>query len=71
MMAQTFILTVAFLLFEAKSLVDYAIGFFSLIGAIDCIILYSISIWQLVNTLKFIGTVEEFIEKSKSSLASK
>lgn len=57
--------TVAFLVFDAKSLFDYGFGFFTVITAINFNIMYLIFIWEFENTYKFIGNCERFIEKSK------
>lgn len=60
--------TVAFLLFEAKSMFDYGFVFFSLISTIDSIAFYLIFIWQSQNTFKFIEHCEGFIKKSKRAV---
>lgn len=57
--------TVAFLIIEANSMFDYGFGFYSIICMINGIVIYLLFNWQYENTLKFIGTCEEFIAKSK------
>lgn len=63
--AQIMFTSAAFSVFEAKSMIDYGFGFYMLISIINIIVIYLVFIWQSQNTLKFIETCEEFIEKSK------
>lgn len=57
--------TVAFLLFDAKSMFDYGLALFIFISTICGIAIYVIFVWQSKNTLKFIENCESFIEKSE------
>lgn len=57
--------TVAYLVFDAKSMLDYGFGFFSLIYSINFNVMYLIFIWEFENTTKFIARCEEFIAKSE------
>lgn len=64
-LTQYLISTAAYLIFEAKSMIEYAISFLFLIFVIDSVILYVIHIGQIENILKFIGNCEQFIKSSK------
>lgn len=55
----------AFLAFEAESMFSYGLAFYVLIAMINGIVIYLSFIFQIENTLKYIGTCEEFIAKSK------
>lgn len=55
----------AYLVFEAKSLFDYGIGFFAIICSIAGILICALFVSQQQNFSKFIKICEEFIEKSK------
>lgn len=63
--ASEFIFTsVAFLVFEAKSMFDYGFGIFALLVVLNSTIIYFLFIWKLEMTLKFVQNCEGFIEKS-------
>lgn len=55
---------IAFLVFEAKFMLDYGNAFYALISMANSISIYSIFIWQSENTLKFIENCNGFIETS-------
>lgn len=63
--AQFRITTFGYLPFEASTMFEYGFGFFALVGSINCLVIYSIFIWQSENTLKFIESCEGFIRKSE------
>lgn len=63
--AQYMIVTIAFLVFEAKSMFDFAIGIFITICMLNTIVIYSSFLWQCENLFKLIANFERFIEKSK------
>lgn len=63
--AQFMFTTVAFLVFDTKSMFDVGFGFFMLICMVNAIVIYLIFIWQAENSLKFIANCEGFIKKSK------
>lgn len=63
--AQLLVSVIAFLLFDAKLMIDSALGILTVIITIECSILHSISLWESENTLKYIKTCEGFIEKRK------
>lgn len=60
--------TIAFLLFEAKSMFDYGLVFYLLVSLINDSATYLILIWQSKNTLKFIENCVGFIEKSECGI---
>lgn len=64
-LAQFLVSIGAFLFFEAELMVDIGLGIFIVIASIDGIILFTIQIWQIKNSLKYIETCEEFIERRK------
>lgn len=57
--------TIAHSVFLAKEWFDYGMGFFIAISTGNSVVVYLLFIWQQENTLTFIKTCEEFIEKSK------
>lgn len=56
---------VAFLVFEANSIIDYAFGFIPLCSAFVGFLIYILFMWQLENTFKFFENCEKFIEKRR------
>lgn len=65
LMAQQWLTTATFSVFDANSMIEYGFSFYIIIDVADAIAIYSIFIWQSVNTLKFIHNCEEFVEMSK------
>lgn len=55
--------SVAFLVYDAKSMGEYGIVFFTLLAVIEATVGYFITIWELEDILKFIENCEKFIEK--------
>lgn len=64
-LTQFFISTVAYLMFEANSMFDYGMAFFTCTATVFAFISYLILFWQIENILKYIESCERFIEKSK------
>lgn len=64
--AQLMLTMIAFLAFEAESIIDYGFTFWAITCLINGCGNYSIFIWQSENTLKFIEDCEAFIEKVSS-----
>lgn len=65
--AQLMLTMIAFLAFEAESIIDYGFTFWAITCLNNGCGNYSIFIWQSENTLKFIEDCEAFIEKSEFS----
>lgn len=65
-LAQFFLSSVGFLLFEAKFLFDYGLGIFIVLIVLDGVILHLIPIWESNNMFKYIENCEKFIEKRES-----
>lgn len=63
--AQFFVSSTAFLLFDAKSILDYGISVSALLVEISVTVYMLILIYQMEKTLKFIENCEQFLEKSK------
>lgn len=55
---------IAFLVFEANSIFDFAFAFIALVSIAYSILTYLLFIWQAENTVQFIENCEKFIEKS-------
>lgn len=64
-LAQSVLSTLAFLLSEAKSVVDFGTALFFLSTLVLAMALYLILIWKMENISKFIENCEAFIETSK------
>lgn len=64
--SQFFVTTVAFGVFEATTMHDYGITFFTIICIIYVIFSYMIPFWQMEEILQFIENCEKFIGKSKN-----
>lgn len=62
--AENTVTTIAFIVFDAKSIIDYGIAFFVMSTTINITIIHSLFTWQVENTLKFFENCEEFIEMS-------
>lgn len=63
--AQFFISSVAYLLFETSSIVDYGMVFFTCASINLSITIYLLLFWQTTDILNYIENCERFIEKSK------
>lgn len=64
-LGQLFVTSVAYLILDANSMLEYGRAFFSSITVLTSIILHSIMTWQMENILNYIGNCEQFIEKSE------
>lgn len=53
------------IIFEAELMFDFGLSTFQIICSVNGIVVYSLFLWQLENTLQFIENCEKFIEKSK------
>lgn len=62
---QLLVTSIAFLMLEAQSMLDYGFGFFLTLCVINTIVIYVLFIWQFGNTLEFINNCEELIQTSK------
>lgn len=58
----------AFLVYDAKSMVEYGIIFLMLITIILTLVVYFITIWRMKDILKFTENCETFIERSKPNV---
>lgn len=58
--------SLAFLLYDAKSMVEYGIIFFTLLSAKFALVVYFMFIFKAEDNLKFTAICEKFIEKSES-----
>lgn len=63
-LAQYGLTVVAYSVFDAKMMVDYAFGFIALVSIVNSILIYLLFIWQQEYTVKFIENCDRFIEKS-------
>lgn len=63
--AQFMLTTVAFLVLDGDSMIEYGLGFFVLLSVASTTAIYLLFIWQMQHTLQFIGNCEGFIEKSE------
>lgn len=63
--AQYFITTAAYLLFEANSMIEYGMTFFTCTTVITVIALYTILLGRMQNILNYIENCDRFIEKSE------
>lgn len=63
--AQLILTTTAFLVFEAKSMLEFGFTFYMLITEINCVVIYTIFVWQSKNTSKLIENCEVLVEKSE------
>lgn len=63
----TFSALVAFLLFEAQTVDQYASAFHGAISELCQMIHFHISAWQMSNVLKLIANFEGFIEKRRQT----
>lgn len=57
--------TGAFFVFDAKSMLEFGISFFTVTLAILEMFTYLAIVWQMKNTWRYIEKCERFIEKSK------
>lgn len=64
-LVQFFISTVAYLLFEANSIIEYGMVFYTCTTALFSFVVYLVLHWQMKNTLNFIESCDRFIEKSE------
>lgn len=64
-LAQFLFSTTAFLLFDANSMMEYGMEFFTCITLIATMILYLTLVWQMGNILNYIENCEQFIGKSE------
>lgn len=56
---------IAFMLFEAKSMLEYGTTFFAIANVLEVVIFHTIFSWEIRNCLKFIKNCEQFIKMSK------
>lgn len=63
--AQFFISSIAFLMFEANSMIEFGMASFMSATVLLCSVLYLVLFWEMKNILDFIGNCERFIEKSE------
>lgn len=66
--AQFFVTSVGFFLFDAKSLLEYGMSFYDIVASILAMAFLLINVWQMRNIFKFIENCERFIEESKYCL---
>lgn len=64
-LAQFFISSAAYLLFEANSMIEYGMVFFTCLTVIVALIQYLIFLWEMKNILNFIKNCERFAAKSE------
>lgn len=64
-LAQSFIVSFAFLIFKADNIVDIGIPFFTVNSGLCCITYYLVNMWKIPKILKLIEGFENFIEKSE------
>lgn len=58
--------SLAFMVYDAKSMVEYGMTLFTMITITLALVIYLITIWQIEEILKFVETCESFINKRKS-----
>lgn len=68
---QMFLSSLAYFLYEAKSIGEYADTFFMIFTTVVCVIFFSIGILKMSRIHKLIGEFEEFINKSEFETCSK
>lgn len=61
---EMFTSSLAYFLFEAKSIGEFADSFFMVLSSCVCAVYFSISIFKIAHILELIGGFEQFIEKS-------
>lgn len=61
----------AFLLFKAHSIVEHADSFYLFSTGITCVIIISLSMWQISNIFQLIAKIDRFIVKSELNLQKK
>lgn len=66
--AQYAMATVAFIVYDAKSVVELGIALVQLNNTIISMLVYFIINWKMDDILKFCESCERFIEKSKQNL---
>lgn len=64
-LVQMFISSLAYFLYEAKSIGEYADSFFMVFTNVVCVVFFSISIFKMSSIHMLIGEFEQFIEKSE------
>lgn len=64
-LANNFISTAGYLIFEANSMHEYGMVFFNCTTELFCCMLFTILFWQMKNILNHIEKCERFIEKSE------
>lgn len=57
--------SIAFILFEAKSKLEFSMTTFSIHTITTVLVMYLLTVWQIGNILKLTDNCEKFIEKSK------
>lgn len=67
---QMFLSSLAYLLFEAKSIGKLADSFYMILTSLACAIFFSICIWKIANILQLIREFEQFIGKSKFKISN-
>lgn len=68
---QMFTSSLAYFLFEAKLIGEFADSFFMVSSTLNCAFYFLISIFKISNILTLIGEFEQFIEKSKFKTLSR
>lgn len=63
-LTQMLMLSLEFLLFEAKSTIEFGISFYSTITELGCLFNFLMITWKMPKILDLIGKLENFIEKS-------
>lgn len=61
----TFFSTIAYFLFQARSLLDYGNSFYGSTSDLYTLADFLIAFWKMPTILKFIALCEKFIEQSK------
>lgn len=64
-LAQFFITSASYVLFEAKTMIEYGMVFFTCATVVASTIIYLVLFSQLKNTSNYIGNCERFFEKSE------
>lgn len=62
---QIFIFSLAFLIFEAETIVDAGSSFYAVNSLLCCTIYYLMKMWKMPKIRKLIENFEKFIEESK------